>query len=88
MARKKTASPIGRTRDESVDCPATVARFEERFDKIDLELKRLNQAVFTGNGKPSVLARLEAIESRLGTITRLLWAVITAVIGALVRSFF
>jgi hypothetical protein len=43
---------------------------------MDEELKHLNDAVFRGNGKPSLLARMEAVETRLGVIARLLWLVV------------
>jgi hypothetical protein len=43
---------------------------------MDEELKHLNGAVFRGNGKPSLLARMEAVETRLGVIARLLWLVV------------
>lgn len=49
---------------------------EARLESMDEELKHLNDAVFRGNGKPSLLARMEAVETRLGVIARLLWLVV------------
>lgn len=49
---------------------------ETRLESMDEELKHLNDAVFRGNGKPSLLARMEAVETRLGVIARLLWLVV------------
>ena len=49
---------------------------EARLESMDEELKNLNVAVFRGNGKPSLLARMEAVETRLGVIARLLWLVV------------
>ena len=49
---------------------------EARLESMDEELKHLNDAVFRGNGKPSPLARVEAVETRLGVIARLLWLVV------------
>lgn len=49
---------------------------DARLESMDEELKHLNDAVFRGNGKPSLLARMEAVETRLGVIARLLWLVI------------
>ena len=46
------------------------------MESMDEELKHLNDAVFRGNGKPSLLARMEAVETRLGVIARLLWLVV------------
>jgi hypothetical protein len=48
---------------------------------MDEELKHLNNAVFRGNGKPSLLARMEAVETRLGVIARLLWLVVGQLIA-------
>ena len=52
------------------------ASTDARLESMDEELKHLNDAVFRGNGKPSLLARMEAVETRLGVIARLLWLVV------------
>lgn len=60
---------------------------EARLESMDEELKHLNDAVFRGNGKPSLLARMEAVETRLGVIARLLWLVVgqlVAIAGGLI----
>ena len=49
---------------------------DARLESMDEELKHLNDAVFRGNGKPSLLARMEAVETRLGVISRLLWLIV------------
>ena len=54
---------------------------EARLESMDDELKHLNDAVFRGNGKPSLLARMEAVETRLGVIARLLWLVVGQLIA-------
>ena len=54
---------------------------EARLESMDDELKHLNDAVFRGNGKPSLLARMEAVEPRLGVIARLLWLVVGQLIA-------
>lgn len=38
-------------------------------------LARLEKVLLVGNGHPSLQARVEAIDARLGAITRLLWLV-------------
>lgn len=54
---------------------------EARLESMNDELKHLNDAVFRGNGKPSLLARMEAVETRLGVIARLLWLVVGQLIA-------
>lgn len=60
---------------------ATIENAGKRLELMDEELKHLNDAVFRGNGKPSLLARMEAVETRLGVIARLLWLIVGQLIA-------
>lgn len=52
-------------------------------------LARLEKVLLIGNGHPSIMARVEAIDARLGVITKLLWLVagqgVATIFGILYR---
>ena len=54
-------------------------------------VERLEKVLLVGNGHPSILARVEAIDARLNVITRLLWLVagqgVATIIGLLMKRF-
>lgn len=60
---------------------ATIEDAGKRLELMDEELKHLNDAVFRGNVKPSLLARMEAVETRLGVIARLLWLIVAQLVA-------
>ena len=46
-----------------------LARIDERTEQILSRMDDLDKAVFTGNGHPSLMARVEAIESQFAQFT-------------------
>ena len=54
-------------------------------------VERLEKVLLVGNGHPSIMARVEAIDARLGVITKLLWIVagqgVATIIGLLMKRF-
>jgi hypothetical protein len=48
-------------------CEPTLKRIEAKVDKVDGKMEKLTETVITGNGKPSLVARLTALEASAET---------------------
>lgn len=73
--------------------PYTCRENEEKLARVTAiveqnqgELKKLNTAVLTGNGHPSILARVEVLEKSDASIRKLLWGILITVLTELVHS--
>ncbi len=63
---------------------ADIAAIREKVEGQGRELGCLNDAVFRGNGKPSLLARMERIEDRIARMERVVWLVGGSVLSDIV----
>jgi hypothetical protein len=68
-----------RQHEEGVDC-----RQADKIDRMDQEMSKLNQAMFFGNGQPSVLAQLAVLRQIIMTLSWLVGVTCAAVIGQIV----
>lgn len=61
--------------------------------KVEIEsmrdaLNTLQKVVLLGNGSPSLVSRVSTIETKLATISRLLWLVVGGVTSLVVKAWF
>jgi hypothetical protein len=68
-----------RQHDGVVDCKQA-----DKIDRMDQEMSKLNQAMFFGNGQPSVLAQLAVLRQIIMTLSWLVGVTCAAVIGQIV----
>lgn len=67
---------------------AKPAAFDPAFPEIWKRLEKLEQAVFTGNGQPPLVARVASIERAIQTQTWLIRTVLGGVIANLIGLAF
>lgn len=65
-----------------------IAQIAAKVESIEERLDKLERTVYIGNGHPSLLARVESIDTKVSAMSKLIWILVGGVASMLVKMWF